>query len=372
MDNKKRIAETRELKAQRQATRSNIGLSQPSTSRFGTKTKLLAAVVTVTLLILVFANINTTTIVKTAKDTLTVPSASAEEIVRDSYERAGWKPDTFVVGGEVNTSIVQPKAGKGSYCKDGIKTPNEQIIFLKSGSKEARSAIADLRQRTGNDEKSICDPVRWVAVQPKGPFTYENNYSYVNGKKVWSGRKAGQAGEIVLNYVSQTTATTTVKVIAFRGPCDNTQGSIPIQTTTTVITTSLTIKEVVVPTTKPAVTIVPQHYSGGGHGGGGTNTPPVVSKDPASSVLVNPAVSSYKKEDVVNEPKKTISNDNGAVVSNGYQSNPKADEAVAADNATTTASQEHAAAVTQAATSGSTGTNTDQSKTQATTPDANW
>lgn len=109
----------------------------------------------------------------------------------------------------------------------------------------------------------------------------------------------------------------------------------------------------------------------------GPNPPTETGKDPTKDVNVNPAVDPVKQDDIVsgNEPEHTVSNENGASVSNGYQANPVQDAANAvsdadAANAGNAASQNEA--VDQATDTGGGNTGNGSGQTEATKPDSQW
>jgi len=118
----------------------------------------------------------------------------------------------------------------------------------------------------------------------------------------------------------------------------------------------------------------------GGNGGPPVTPPTIEQKDPSESTLVNPEVAPWKQDDVINdgEAERTVSNENGATVSNGDQANPVQDAANATADAAATAAENAEAqkeAVNDAVNNGGGVVDNNQNHTVATDPvatDPNW
>lgn len=99
----------------------------------------------------------------------------------------------------------------------------------------------------------------------------------------------------------------------------------------------------VLPSKPSSLPSVPTDNPPGGKGGPPITPPdtPLEPKNPAESTLANPAVDDWKKDDISsgNETGHTVSNENGAEVSNGYQADPVQDAADAADAAADAAAE---------------------------------
>lgn len=94
---------------------------------------------------------------------------------------------------------------------------------------------------------------------------------------------------------------------------------------------------------------------------------PIVEKDPTKDVLVNPDVADWKKDDP-SEPLHTVTNDDGAKVSNGLQEQPWVDAKEAKQKAVHQNRVDHESAQAEAITSGAGIVDSNQSHIQTTSP----
>lgn len=290
-----------------------------------------------------------TEVVKTKEDAV----AKAKEVLNNN----GW---TEGVNYTLSTNPENDKStsGNGAFNKESVKSNTDMVKFLKQNTDETKTIIASVKSATGSSDEQILDAANWVTIQSLTNFTYPGNTSYQNGATVDVGAKDGNGGDIFFLYVAPEGS----KVAAVRGACSNPQTAIP--TPSRPVATVTPVKPTT-PTT-PDTPVNPP-----------TDLTP---KDPNKDVNVNPAVDEYKQDDIAsgNEAGHTVSNEDGASVSNGYQANPVQDATDAAADAANAAAENSAAhndAVNNATNTGGGVVDSNQGHTVTTDPattDPNW
>jgi len=194
-----------------------------SLTRYNAKTPAATTAVSTTA-------VSTVTTETTATPTLptAIPTQTPQEAaVNDELTAASWKSDWFDLT-EINLLIDKSTTADGAFYKAGVRTPDEIVAYLQTGTDSANALLAAIIDLTGSTKESVLNPSNWVAIQSSIDFTYPGNTGFVNGKVVDLGSRKGNKGDIFLGYVSPETG----KIVFVRAACANPQAFTPIPDTT--------------------------------------------------------------------------------------------------------------------------------------------
>lgn len=180
-------------------------------------------------------NLTPTPIPTSAQPTLTPTSNSnsptakatpAPKAVKEAIKHltdAKWPDGSYKIGDEVDPSKDKSTSGNAAFSKSNLKTPEDAIAFLKSGTVKAKTVMQDIKFRTGATEAQILDIRNWVAVQSEIQFFYPANTGFSNGKVKNFGSRDGDIGDIFLIFIPPIG----IGFVALRGACANPQLVIP-------------------------------------------------------------------------------------------------------------------------------------------------
>lgn len=282
-------------------------------ARFRTKKAVIAMAIMVIALVGIGAFAPKTSIAPEDQDVQPVVYVyDVDQIADYNFQEAGWvkgRDYTDKVDGSLDTSTP----GSGAFTEKNIRNVPDMIAFLKAKSTKAVKAIDKIIIDTGANEEIILTPSNWRVYQSLGDFDYPSNTMLSNsGEVVDAGSKEGKAGDIFLIFVNPMNG----KYKIFRGACANPQEIIPKPTPSTTPSTPTTTPEPVpVPKPVPKPKPVPEPK------------PKVLeSKDIRQDIQSNPMVDDWKK-DVPGSygDDRTVSDEDGSKVANGYQEEPEED-----------------------------------------------
>lgn len=230
------------------------------------------------------ADTDNTTNVKTEATT------QNEQRAIDVLTANGWESGKYTL--KIDKLMDKSIAGEGSYSKDAIYTPEDEVAFLKTETAAAKGTIEYIKEATGNTEDQITNSENWVSVQALTSFTYRGNTGFSNKGIFEAGQLQGDYGDIFLLYLPVVNAGETQEhadedVVSSRGACGNVQGFMPVPSTPSTPPTSLQSKN---PSLDPAA-------KGNAPTGGGTNVDsgpgtyiaPENMEQPAATTYVAPA-----------------------------------------------------------------------------------
>ncbi len=260
-----------------------------------------------------------------------MPKTTIEQRATVILAQAGWLPGWYSF--DIDSSVITGEPGQGAFNEAGAKNPEEAISFLKKDLDSAKALRKSILDKSGATLNQLYDKNNWIAVQTLiDGWTYDGNTMFQNGDTVSAGAKAGQKGEIFLIFSppdgksAKMAALTygsnadkekakvieaTKNDVSVRGPCQNIQESIPIPKPKPNPVPNN-------PTPKPQPKPEPEP----------TKPEPRVleSKDIRQDIQSNPMVDDWKK-DVPGSygDDRTVSDEDGSKVANGYQEEPEED-----------------------------------------------
>lgn len=157
-----------------------------------------------------------------------VDTSVLQKVVRDALHAAGFKSNQYKMG-DVKKDTTP--AGSDVFSSKPIVNGQEMATFLKSGTKQAKTVMADAEKATGATAAELEEPANWVATQFKVPIKWPGNTYYLNGNIVKAQvAKTDEAGSTMLAFVPprQVAAGKVTSIYEFRGSCVNPQTTLPV------------------------------------------------------------------------------------------------------------------------------------------------
>jgi hypothetical protein len=188
----------------------------------------------------------------------TPAQAAVVEVAKRVMAEAGFN-DQYKMGNAVVPSKDVSTSGEGAFTAKNVKSPEEMVAFLGTGSEAAKALMGRVMEKTSATSSEVLNPQNWIAISPDVPFTYPGNTGYKNGIIIDAGERKGGANDIFLMFANPNNH----KYEIVRGACANPQSVVPrpiVMTTPTPVPTKVPVVESTptpVPTTVSTPTPTP-------------------------------------------------------------------------------------------------------------------